>query len=142
MKIRDILQSIKSFGTTAAGTNSNTDFQQLLAREVAASATAQPVAATAAASAAGRVPAPLRLQGLELTETTINTLDSFSAALGNTALKAEELEPYVTALEEDVAALLEAKNQMPGNDPLAKLLDRVATVSYLETAKFRRGDYA
>ncbi len=142
MKIQDIFQSIKSRGPVNATTNNATDFQQLLAREIATSAAANQAAAAAPVTAASQIPAALRLQGLELSETTINTLDSFSAALGNTALKPEELEPYAAALEEDVAALLSIKNQMPGDDPLAKLLDRVATVSYLETAKFRRGDYA
>ena len=142
MKIQDISQSIRSRRPTAATTDPGNDFQQILAREIATSAATNQAAAAAPATDACQVSTALRLQGLELSETTINTLDSFSAALGNTALKTEELEPYAAALEEDVAALLSVKNQIPGNDPLAKLLDRVATVSYLETVKFRRGDYA
>ncbi len=142
MKIQDLFQSIKSRGPVNATTNNTIDFQQILAREIATSAAANQAAAAAPVTAASQIPASLRLQGLELSETTINTLDSFSAALGNTALKSDDLEPYAAALEENVAALLSIKNQMPGDDPLAKLLDRVATVSYLETAKFRRGDYA
>lgn len=141
MKIQDIFQSVKSAGKSA-GKNTTVDFQQLLAREIGASRSTQPAATAAAPGEAYRVPAALRLQSLELTDTTINTLDALSIALGNTALKTEELEPYVAALEEDVAALLAAKQQMPADDPLAKLLDRVATVSYLETAKYRRGDYS
>lgn len=142
MKIQNIFQHMRTRGTSAATATSGADFQQLLAQEIATSAAANLAAATAPTATTSQVPAALRLQGLELSETTINTLDSFSAALGNTALKNNELEPYAAALEEDVAALLSVKNQMPGDDPLAKLLDRVATVSYLETVKFRRGDYA
>lgn len=142
MKIQDIFQSMRTRGTTVAPASTNTDFQQVLAREIATSAAANLAAATAPTTAASGVPAALRLQGLELSENTISTLDAFSEALGNTALKNDELEPYAAALEEDVAALLSVKNQIPGDDPLAKLLDRVATVSYLETVKFRRGDYA
>ncbi|MEW6501814.1 MAG: hypothetical protein AB1456_10030 [Thermodesulfobacteriota bacterium] len=142
MKIQDILQTFKGRGATKATTTANADFQQMLAREIAASAAANQASAETPITAASQVPATLRLQGLELTENTLSTLDSFGAALGNTALKHDDLEPYVAALEEDVAALLETKNQIPGNDPLAKLLDRVATVSYLETVKYRRGDYA
>lgn len=142
MKIQDILQTFKGRSTTKASAAANADFQQLLAREIATSAAANKAAAAAPLAAPGPVPASLRLQGLELTENTLSTLDSFGAALGNTALKHNDLEPFVAALEEDVAALLETKNQIPVGDPLAKLLDRVATASYLETVKYRRGDYA
>jgi len=142
VKIQDITQSIRPRGANAAASDAGTEFQLILAREIETSAAANQAAATTPVSAASPIPSALRLQGLELSETTINTLDSFSAALGNTALKNDDLEPYAAALEEDVAALLSVKNQMPGDDPLAKLLDRVATVSYLETVKFRRGDYA
>jgi len=141
MKIHDILQSLKGAGKTT-GKATGGDFQQLLAGEIGNTLPPATAGVSAATAATAAIPAGLRLQGLELTETTLSTLDSFSAALGNTALKTEELEPFVAALEEDVAALRATREQMPPTDPLAKLLDRVATVSYLETAKFRRGDYA
>jgi hypothetical protein len=141
VKIQEIFQSIRARGTAAAPTAGATDFQQVLAQKIATSAAASQTAATAPSSAS-HIPATLRLHGLELTESTINTLDSYIAALGNSGIKIHDLEPFVAALEEEVAALLEAKSQMPGNDPLAKMLDRVATVSYIETVKFRRGDYA
>ncbi|HSR35998.1 MAG TPA: hypothetical protein VLL73_02370, partial [Desulfurivibrionaceae bacterium] len=102
MKIQDIFQSMRTRGTTAATTTSGADFQQFLAKEIATSAAANQAAATAPAITASQVPAALRLEGLELSETTINTLDSFSAALGNTDLKNDDLEPYAAALEEDV----------------------------------------
>ncbi len=47
----------------------------------------------------------------------------------------------VEALEEDTGSILGLKEKLPAEDPLAKLLDRVATVSYVEAAKYRRGDY-
>ena len=57
------------------------------------------------------------------------------------ALPADKLEPVIASLEENTAALVSYKNQIDAQDPLANLLDRVATTTYVETVKFRRGDY-
>lgn len=87
------------------------------------------------------VSASQRIEGLTLTEKTIDTLESFGSALADSRLTADDIEPFVSALEEETAALVELKEELPQNDPLANLLDRVATITYLETAKYRRGDY-
>lgn len=83
----------------------------------------------------------LRMQGVQMTETTIDSLDSFARALENVTLNAEDLEPFVSALEEENQGLLDIKEQLPADDPLAKLIEQVVAASYLETAKYRRGDY-
>ena len=44
-------------------------------------------------------------------------------------------------MEEETSALLDLQEELPQDDPLAKLLNRIATVTYLESAKYRRGDY-
>lgn len=117
-----------------------TSFQDILAQELAAAKS--PATTTAAvASAAAPIPAALRLDGLTLTEDTLNTLEKFSAALGNPAFSAQDLEPFAAALEDETAALVSLKNQLPANNPLSALLERVATASYVEAAKLRRGDY-
>lgn len=45
-------------------------------------------------------------------------------------------------MEEGAVGLMSVKDQLPADDLLGQLLDRVATVSYLEAAKYRRGDYS
>ena len=94
-----------------------------------------------AAAAVAPIPAALKLDGLTLAEDTISTLEKFSAALGNPAFSAQDLEPFAAALEDETAALVSLKNQLPTNNPLAALLERVATASYVEATKLRRGDY-
>jgi hypothetical protein len=88
-------------------------------------------------------PSPnLRLEGLELTEKALDTLENFGATLGNKGVKSSDLEPFVDSLEEETTGLLSIRNQLPDDDPLAGLVDRVATVTFLESAKYRRGDYS
>lgn len=142
MKITAITPGQQDVSTIGKGSASATgvSFQDILAKELAAAKT--PAAtAMAAASAAAPVPSALRLDGLTLTEGTINTLEKFGAALNNPSFSAQDLEPFADALENDTAALVALKNQLPGNNPLSALLERVATTSYIEAAKLRRGDY-
>ena len=82
-----------------------------------------------------------RLAGLTLSEKTIDILAAFSEALNNLSLSAKSLQPIVDALEGETTALLDIKEQLEADDPLAELLDRIAAVAYLETEKYRRGDY-
>jgi hypothetical protein len=143
MKINEHLQSQQITATKqAAGSSAaGLDFQRLLAGELQKAVAGQPVQAPDAAGAPRPVAPALRLEGLAATEETIGTLDAFADALEDGRFGAEALEPFVSALEEDTVALLAVKNQLPAADPLAQVLDRVATVAYLETAKYRRGDY-
>ncbi|MBU0484243.1 MAG: hypothetical protein KKB30_06990 [Proteobacteria bacterium] len=82
-----------------------------------------------------------RMTGLAITESTLDTLCSYGEALANTSFSAPELEPFISALEQNTLALLTIKNELPANNSLTKLLDNLATISYVETAKYRRGDY-
>ncbi|HIJ90283.1 MAG: hypothetical protein OEV89_05890 [Desulfobulbaceae bacterium] len=132
-------QDASTIGKSSASTT-GTSFQDILAHELAAAKTPATTATTATVATA-QIPAPLRLDGLTLTEDTINTLEKFSAALGNPSFSAQDLEPFASALEDETAALVNLKNQLPENNPLSALLERVATASYVEAAKLRRGDY-
>jgi len=98
----------------------------------------------AAADRVGAVdtPSSLRLQGLELTDSALQTLADYETALANPSIESRDLEPFVSALEEETSGLLSLRDQFPSDDPLAGLLDRVAAVTFLESAKYRRGDYA
>jgi hypothetical protein len=132
-------QDVSTIGKSAASAT-GASFQEILARELAAAkSTAAP--ATAAAAAVAPIPATLKLDSLTLAEDAISTLEKFSAALGNPAFSAQDLEPFAAALEDETAALVSLKNQLPTNNPLAALLERVATASYVEATKLRRGDY-
>ena len=142
MKITAITPGQQDGSAIGKGSASTTgpSFQDILAQELAA-AKNPATTAIAAASATAPIPAALRLDGLTLTEDTINTLEKFGAALGNPSFSAQDLEPFATALENDTAALVSMKNQLPESNPLSSLLERVATASYVEATKFRRGDY-
>jgi hypothetical protein len=141
MKITTIIPGQQNASTSSTGSTpaKGASFQEILAQELTA-AKSTPTAMAAAAVAAPS-PAALKLDGISLAEETINTLEKFSAALGNPSFSAQDLAPFASALEDDTAALVALKNQLPENNPLAPLLERVATASYVEAAKLRRGDY-
>ncbi|MFH1216352.1 MAG: hypothetical protein V1706_07615 [Pseudomonadota bacterium] len=119
---------------------SGADFSQLLETQLQA-VSASSGMATVASTEALQVSPALRIESLSLAEATINSLDSFGTALKTLSLSSESLLPFVESLEEETSSLLTLKEQLPEGDPLATLLDRVASVSYVEAAKFRRGDY-
>ncbi|MBU4177641.1 MAG: hypothetical protein ACYC0O_02250 [Desulfurivibrionaceae bacterium] len=143
MKITTIIPGQQNASTTGTGATpaKGASFQDILAQELTAAKSAHAAPAMAAAAVAAPTPAALRLDGISLAEETINTLEKFSAALGNPSFSAQDLAPFASALEDDTAALVDLKNQLSGNNPLAALLERVATASYVEAAKLRRGDY-
>lgn len=132
-------QDVSTIGKSSASAT-GASFQEILAQELAA-AKSPATTALAAASATAPIPAALRLDSLTLAEDTINTLGNFSTALGNPSFSAQDLEPFAAALEDETAALVSLKNQLPENNPLSALLERVATASYVEAAKLKRGDY-
>ena len=121
---------------------SSIDFRALLESKLHAPQEIDPVAAISSVDGIdSEGGASLRLDGLAVTESALSHLEQYSAALADSKLKGRDLEPYVSALEEETLALLEIRSHFSEDDSLAVLLDRVATVTYLETVKFRRGDY-
>ncbi len=150
MKIDDLLYGPngirKDTTTTAKGAaGGGIDFQQLLDQQLQQGAVpAAPVGAPGLIDSVAPVAAvspSLRIEGLSLTESALDTLDAFGAALANGNVSGADLAPYADAMEEGVAGLMSVRNQLPADDQLGQLVERVATVSYLEAAKFRRGDY-
>jgi len=87
------------------------------------------------------LPAQLRLDGVFISENAIDLLESFENCLGDTDISLADLTPIIDALEADTTSLLDIKEQLSADDPLAQLIDLVATISIIETEKFRRGDY-
>ncbi len=141
----------KNKGTGAVGTsskgakNSSTsaiDFRHILQSQLQGTS---PVVQSSAPSevAADRevVPPQLRMEGVRLAEASIDSLDAFAAALADATFSAADLEPFITALEEESQGLIDINVQLPKDDPLAQLIEQVATSCFLETSKFRRGDY-
>ncbi|MCB2182870.1 MAG: hypothetical protein KQH63_12625 [Desulfobulbaceae bacterium] len=120
---------------------SGPDFRDLLEAQLQEVSSTSAVTPPLETGAINQVSPALRVEGLSVAEATIKSLDSFGSALGNLDLPEEALEPLVETLEEETSSLLEVKQQLPADDPLADLLDRVASVSYAEAAKYRRGDY-
>ncbi len=143
MKIDDI-QSRRLTGKSASKkttANSSNDFMRILGNHLSPTEEVTPPGETVETSPQSPIPTKLRLTGVSLSENAINMLESYSKALGDLHLNSEDLAPLIDALEGDTTALLDIKEQIPANDPLAQLIDRVATISYLETEKYRRGDY-
>jgi len=142
MKIDDILFGQQTGNkTTNRKTTTETNFKDLLDNHVQPTDANQSVSGTNAVTAAPAISATVRLEGLQLSEKAIDTLASFGAALNDNSIASQDLEPYVNAMEEETSALLDLQEELPQDDPLSKLLNRIATVTYLESAKYRRGDY-
>lgn len=139
----DDLRAIQNVGTPAKNSSkpvSGAEFRDLL--EAQLQSMAGPTPATSAKHTEATTVSPtLRIESLSVAEETINNLESFGRALGNMDFRGQSLEPFVETLEEETSSILALKDQLPADDPLARLLEQVATVSYVETAKFRRGDY-
>lgn len=142
MKITKSSQTSKSSATKKSQASSAVDFRQLLQGQMS------PVQDVAATSPVAEVrereqgDPKVRMQGVKLTESTIDSMESFAKALADQALSPNDLEAFVARLEEDAQVLVDIKEQLPENDPLAELVERVSAACYLETAKFRRGDYS
>lgn len=143
MKINDILhnQNLPGQHKVQQPGSGGGNFAEILQSHLRGSEAPGQVAAGSQVAASAAVPAQLRIEGLGLSESVINTLDSFGSALANPELKSSELEPYISALEEEAAALTALRGELPEDDPLHRLLNEVAAVSQLEVDKYRRGDY-
>ena len=143
MKINDLtgLNNAGPTSTNQTKSPSGKDFQQLLDNQLQSVSETEKTTASSQIEAGIPFSPELRTAGLALTETTINTLESYSQALANSRLTGKDIEPLVAFLEEETSGLMELKEQLPENDSLGEILERVATVTYLETSKYRRGDY-
>lgn len=131
-------------GKAGKSTSSSTavDFRQLLQAQLDSVVPVQQNAPVAEVVERQESSPQLRLQGVQLAEATIDSLDSFAQVLADASLSADELEPFIAALEEESQGLIDIKEQLASDDPLAQLIEQVASTCFLETSKFRRGDYS
>jgi len=144
MKVQDINQisnTMKEVPCAGTDTNAGLSFSKLLEAQLIKAP--QVNNSNSVSRIAGTTPVVIsvRIESLALSEEILAMLDSYGNALADHSLALPELQPYIEDLEEKASALLALKNQIPAQDSLAKLVDHVATTAYLETAKFRRGDY-
>ncbi len=128
-------------GKGVAGVGSDY-FQQLLETHMRSPVPVEAPGALAGVMASSPVDPALKVAALELSDRAVADLESYQQGLGNLDLKSKDLEPHVAALEERVIGLLELREQLPPDEPLARVIDRVCTSCYLETVKYRRGDYS
>lgn len=133
-------QDIIKQGQKTSEAVSGAEFKNILEQRLQAVSGASPVSPVSE-TAAVHVPPALRIESLSVAENTINSLELFGSALKDLHLPGNSLEPFVEALEEETGSILQLKDQLPPEDPLAQFLDRVASISYVEVAKYRRGDY-
>lgn len=143
MKINDLKNNRLSESRAAKKTAASgaTSFFELLSGQIAPGQEAAPTASSGEIAETSDIPSQLRFQGISLSEETINLLETYSKALANLHLNIEDLGPIIEAMEDDTTALLDIKEQLDDSDPLAKLIDHVTTISYIEAEKYRRGDY-
>ncbi|MCD6390297.1 MAG: hypothetical protein J7L69_12870 [Desulfobulbaceae bacterium] len=142
MKINEITPQITGNAPGKTQQTAETSFNNLLNAKLGVISASKASSPVSAVSSAAPTDSSLRLESLTVTENAINTLDCYGTALKNPSLSTEDLRPFISAMEEETSAILAIREKISGEDPLAGLLDRVATVTYLETAKYHRGDYS
>lgn len=143
MKINDLqgTQPAVKPGEKASNPVSGAQFKSMLEAQLQAVSSPAAVSPASSVAATSQVPVALRVESLSVVEATIDNLESFGTALQNLDVDSGSLEPFVETLEEETSSMLRLKEQLPADDPLSELLDQVASVSYNEAAKYRRGDY-
>ncbi|MDH3359319.1 MAG: hypothetical protein OEL55_00470 [Desulfobulbaceae bacterium] len=147
MKINDLLYGPQGINkNNSAGkseaSSGGVDFQKLLEEQLKGATSGSPVQESAPMLPLADVPSALRVEGVSLSESAIEDLELFGSALENKEFSATDLAPYVDSMEEKLSGMLSLREQLPPGDQLGILIDRVATATYLETAKYRRGDYS
>ena len=85
---------------------------------------------------------PLRTQGVEATEKTLNLLEEYQRAIENPRVTLREIHPLVQSLAEETRGLNQwAEKFAPASDPLQNIMAEVGVLSSVEVGRFNRGDY-
>ena len=84
---------------------------------------------------------PLRVQGVEATERTLNLLEEYRRAIENPQVSLREIHPLVQSLAEETWGLNQWVEKLSPSDPLKKIMTEVGVLSSVEVGKFNRGDY-
>ena len=84
---------------------------------------------------------PLRTQGVEATEKTLNLLEEYQRAIENPRVTLREIHPLVQSLAEETRGLNQWAEKLPSSDPLQNIMAEVGVLSSVEVGRFNRGDY-
>ena len=140
MKIQDIsllLPSPPKPGSPPAG---ETSFAQVLQEAAAGKEKAAP--ALDATAALSLPPAPQTWdKALQTLNRALLYLENFQESLAQTDLNLKNLAPLVEKLEEYPRQLDNLAQSLPPNSPLRPLLEEAASLSWMASFKFNRGDF-
>ena len=111
--------------TKANSGPSGVDFQALFQAQLQGVNSVVAPAEVAAVAERDAVAPELRMAGVQLAEKSIDSLDNFAKALADENLLLADLEPIIKALEEESQGLLDLKEQLPADDKLTDLIEKV-----------------
>lgn len=72
---------------------------------------------------------------------TLDTMEQYAAALGDTSRSLRDVEPLARDLEAAAGKLSELSKNLPDDSPLKGLSNDTAVLATVEAMKFKRGDY-
>ncbi len=84
---------------------------------------------------------PLQNEGVARAERTLALLEQYARQLGDGRVSLKELEPSLTALEEEARGLAEVADRLDPADELHGIVQEVLMRVAAESVKFNRGDY-
>lgn len=83
----------------------------------------------------------LQREGVERAERAISLLEQYAERLGQPGLKLKELQPSLTALENEAKGLAQVADRLEPDDELHGIVQEVLMRVAAESVKFNRGDY-
>lgn len=143
MKIEDLLVMHNTPARPQTQAPTGNAFTECLNEAVASTRTAQPGAAAAGVSQAVDL-APLSevLQtSAEMADAALARLEILQTSLARAETTLKKIAPLVQKLDEDSHRLQEVAQGLPDNSPLRQVLEETAALTYVESFKFKRGDY-
>lgn len=92
-------------------------------------------------------PAPVPMTGevfqtaTALADAVLSRLEILQTSLGRSDISLKKMMPLIQRLEQDCLRLQDMAQDLPEGSPLRQLLKETATLAWVETFKFHRGDY-
>ena len=84
---------------------------------------------------------PLQREGVERAERAITLLEEYAERLGQPGFSLKELQPSLTALEQEAKGLADIADRLEPDDELHGIVQEVLMRVAAESVKFNRGDY-
>lgn len=110
---------------------------------MASTRTAQPgLAAAGVSQVVDLAPLSEVLQtSAEMADAALSRLEILQTSLARAENTLKKMAPLVQKLDEDSLRLQEVAQGLPENSPLREVLEETAALTYVESFKFKRGDY-